>query len=38
MGEVTGQDSQSWYASAFAILSLGNLVAVLCAAILRKVG
>lgn len=37
-GEVTGQDSQSWYASAFAILSLGNLVAVLCAAILRKVG
>lgn len=37
-GEATGQDSQSWYASAFAILSLGNMVAVLYAALLNKLG
>lgn len=37
-GEVTGQDSQSWYASAFAILSLGNLVAVVYAALLNRLG
>lgn len=37
-GEVTGQDYQGWYASAFAILSLGNLVAVIYAALLNKLG
>lgn len=37
-GEATGQDSQSWYATAFAILSLGNLVAVLYAALCNRLG
>lgn len=37
-GNVTGKDPQSWYAPAFAILSLGNLFAVLSAAVLNKLG
>lgn len=37
-GEVTGKDSQGWYASAFAILCFGNLIAVLYAALLNRLG
>lgn len=35
---VTGGDGSSWYATAFAITSLGNLVAVIMSALLNKVG
>lgn len=34
----TGGDGSSWYASAFAIISLGNLVAVFMSALLNKLG
>lgn len=34
----TGNDAGTWYASAFAIISLGNLVSVFCAALLSKLG
>ena len=37
-GEVTGNDPQEWYAPAFAIMSLGNLVSVFCAALLDRIG
>jgi Na+/citrate or Na+/malate symporter len=37
-GDVTHLDPKVWYAKAFAILSLGNLVAVLFAAILNRIG
>lgn len=37
-GEVTGNDPQTWYAPAFATLSLGNLFAVIIAALLNKLG
>lgn len=37
-GEVTGQDPQPWYATAFAITSLGNLVAVIFGALMHRVG
>jgi Na+/citrate or Na+/malate symporter len=37
-GEATGKNPSIWYASAFAVLSLGNLVAVLIGAILNRVG
>lgn len=37
-GEITGKDSQVWYAAAFATLSLGNLVAVIIAALMNKIG
>lgn len=34
----TGGDGSAWYASAFAIISLGNLVAVFMSALLNKLG
>lgn len=34
----TGQDGNSWYATAFAVISLGNLVAVIMSALLNKIG
>ncbi|WP_071431087.1 2-hydroxycarboxylate transporter family protein [Angelakisella massiliensis] len=34
----TGGDASTWFASAFAIISLGNLVAVFCSALLNKLG
>lgn len=34
----TGKDGSAWYASAFAIISLGNLVAVFMSALLNKLG
>lgn len=34
----TGGDGDSWYATAFAIISLGNLVAVIMSALLNKIG
>lgn len=34
----TGQDGSGWYASAFAIISIGNLFAVIMSALLDKVG
>lgn len=34
----TGNPAGVWYASAFAIISLGNLVAVFCAALMNKLG
>ncbi|MBS5605782.1 MULTISPECIES: 2-hydroxycarboxylate transporter family protein [Enterocloster] len=37
-GEVTGKDPSAWYAASFATLMLGNIVAVLYAAILNKLG
>lgn len=37
-GEATGGNAQSWYATAFAILSFGNLVAVIFAALLKRLG
>lgn len=37
-GEVTGRDPQEWYAPAFAIMSLGNLVSVFSAAMLDRIG
>lgn len=37
-GEITGKDPSSWYAAAYATLTLGNIVAVLFAAILNKLG
>lgn len=37
-GEASGQDPQIWYASAFATLSLGNMIAVLMAALMNKLG
>lgn len=37
-GEVTGIDPAGWYAASFATLMLGNIVAVLAAAILNKLG
>lgn len=37
-GEVTGKDPSAWYAASFATLMLGNIVAVLFAAILNKLG
>lgn len=37
-GAATGGDSASWYATAFAIISLGNLVAVFMSAFLDKFG
>lgn len=37
-GEVTGKDPSAWYAASFATLMLGNIVAVLYAAVLNKLG
>ena len=37
-GEVTGNDPQEWYAPAFAVMSLGNLVSVFSAALLDRLG
>lgn len=34
----TGNDGAAWYAAAFATISIGNLVAVFCAALLNKLG
>lgn len=34
----TGGDASTWYASAFAIISIGNLVAVIMSALLNKLG
>ena len=34
----TGGDGDAWYATAFAIISLGNLVAVIMSAVLNKIG
>ena len=34
----TGGDASSWYASAFAIISIGNLCAVFMSALLNKLG
>ncbi|MDO4265604.1 MAG: 2-hydroxycarboxylate transporter family protein [Eubacteriales bacterium] len=36
--EVTGGEASTWFASAFAIISLGNLVAVFMSALLNKLG
>jgi Na+/citrate or Na+/malate symporter len=36
--EITGKDASSWYASAFATLMLGNIMAVLFAAVLNRLG
>lgn len=37
-GEMTGNDAQTWYAPAFAVMSLGNMVAVVSAAMLDRIG
>ena len=37
-GEVTGNNPSVWYASAFAVLMLGNIMAVLFAAFLNRLG
>lgn len=37
-GAATGMDGNSWYATAFAVISLGNLMAVIMSAFLNKVG
>ncbi len=37
-GEVTGNDPQQWYAPAYAVMSLGNMVSVLSAALLDRLG
>ena len=34
----TGKDRDAWYASAFAIISIGNLIAVIFSALLNKLG
>ena len=36
--DATGGDASAWYASAFAVISLGNLVAVFMSALLNKLG
>lgn len=37
-GEMTGNTPESWYAPAFAVMSLGNLASVVSAAVLDRIG